>query len=259
MRIINAIAGILLINLLLSPAAQAAHPLVTDDTGTQGKGKFQLELTGEYNKDKENVAGVSVKETGHEAAATISYGAGEAIDLVLSCPYQWVKTEENGTTTADEDGISDTVVEAKWRFWQQECFSLALKPGIRFPTGNDEKGLGAGKVGGHLFFIGSWELDAWAIHTNLGYIRNENKADEQKNIWHASLAATWKFVKDIKLAANVGIERNPDDSAKHDPAFLLGGLIYSVTENIDFDCGVKCGINEAETDFSFLAGVALRF
>lgn len=27
-------------------AAFAAHPLITDDTGTQGKGKFQLEVNG---------------------------------------------------------------------------------------------------------------------------------------------------------------------------------------------------------------------
>ena len=31
--------------------AQAAHPLITEDTGTQGRGKFQLELTAESGRD----------------------------------------------------------------------------------------------------------------------------------------------------------------------------------------------------------------
>ncbi|MGV8057062.1 MAG: transporter [Smithellaceae bacterium] len=237
----------------------AAHPLITDDTGTQGKGKFQLELNGKYDSKKENVNGVSVQTTGGQVTATLSYGIVENIDLVLSIPYQWGKTEENEANTYDEKGFSDTVLEAKWRFFKKKGYSLALKPGIIIPTGNDEKGLGTGRVGGHLFLIGSKELGTWAFHANLGYIRNENKADEQKNLWHASLATTWEVVKNLKLVGNIGIERNPDDNAKSDPAFLIGGVIYSVAENIDLDCGAKYGLNSSETDLSLMAGIAIRF
>jgi len=35
--------------LLIAYPSWAAHPLITDDTGTQGKGKFQLELNGQYD------------------------------------------------------------------------------------------------------------------------------------------------------------------------------------------------------------------
>jgi len=245
--------------LIIPAASQAAHPLITDDTGTQGKGNFQLELNGQYDSDKEYVDGAAVKNTGGKLAATLSYGIAENVDLVLNLPYQWGKTEENEATASDEKGISDTVLEAKWRFLEKDGFSLALKPGIRFPTGNDEKGLGAGKVGGHIFLIGSKELGIWAFHANLGYIRNENKADEQKDIWHASLAATCQIIKSLKLTANIGIERDPDDNAKNNPAFLISGLIYSVTEKIDLDCGVKYGLTSSETDYSLLAGITIRF
>ena len=40
---------------------------------------------------------------------------------------------------------------------------------------------------------------------------------------------------------------------------ILGGLIYSVSENFDLDFGVKFGLNKPETDFAILAGIALRF
>ena len=33
--------------------AFGAHPLITDDTGTQGKRKFQLEVNSEFNSEKE--------------------------------------------------------------------------------------------------------------------------------------------------------------------------------------------------------------
>jgi hypothetical protein len=254
------IRGLLcLVFLLVACPSWAAHPLITDDTGTQGKVKFQLELNGQYDWDKQDADDVSTKTTGGQVAATLSYGIVENVDLVLSLPYQWRKTEENESIAYDEKGIGDMVFETKWRFFEKEGFSLALKPGISIPTGNDEKGLGTGQLGGHLFLIGSKELGPCAFHANLGYIRNENKADERKDIWHASLATTWEVIKDLKLIANIGIERNPDYSASNDPAFLIGGIIYSVTEKFDLDCGVKYGLNSSETDISLMAGIAVRF
>lgn len=50
--------------LTLAGTALAAHPLITDDTGTQGKAKFQLEVTGEASNDKERVDGIVTRERG---------------------------------------------------------------------------------------------------------------------------------------------------------------------------------------------------
>ena len=191
--------------LLIACPSWAAHPLITDDTGTQGKGKFQLELNGQYDLDKDDTEDVSVKSTGGQAAATLSYGIAENVDLIFSLPYLWGKAEVNEITLYDEKGIGDAVFETKWRLFEKNGFSIALKPGISIPTGNDVKGLGAGLLGGHLFLMGSKEMGSWAFHANLGYIRNENKADERKDIWHASFAATWEVIKNLKLVANVGI------------------------------------------------------
>lgn len=256
-----------LIGVLLFPAAilifpailWAAHPLITDDSGTQGKGKFQLELNGQYDWDKETSDGVTVRSTGGTAAAILSYGIVDHADLVLSLPCRWGKIKEDDLEIYNEKGFSDTVLEVKWRFFEKEGLGLALKPGIRFPTGNHEKNLGSGKIGGHFFLIGSQEFGPWAFHANLGYIRNENKLDERKDIWHVSLATTREVVKNVRLVANVGQERNPEDSGKNDPAFLIGGVIYSVSENVDLDCGLKFGLNSSETDVSVLAGVTYRF
>lgn len=159
----------------------------------------------------------------------------------------------------DEKGVGDVTLDIKWRFFEKNKFSVAVKPGIIFPAGDYEKSLGTGRVGGHLFFIASQELGAWAFHGNLGYIRNENRNDERYDIWHASLAVTWEAVKNMKLVANAGIERNRDESASDHPAFLIGGIIYSITENFDVDFGAKCGLTRSETYISLMAGLALRF
>ncbi len=237
----------------------AAHPLITDDTGTQGKGKFQVEVNSEFSSDKATEEGVTTKQTGGEVATILSYGITDTADIVLGMPYQWFKVREDGEVTSKEDGISDTSLEFKWRFYENDGLSFALKPGVSLPTGNDEKGLGSGKVTCQLFFITTKEIEPWVFHANLGYIRNENKADERKNLWHASLATTVEVIKDLNLVGNIGIERNTDRNLNIHPAFILGGLIYSVSENFDIDFGIKGGLNKPEMDLTFLAGMAMRF
>ncbi len=243
----------------IATQAWAAHPLITDDTGTQGRGRFQLEINGQSDTDKEVEGGVTTKSTSGQVMTILSSGIAENTDLVLSLPYQWSKVEEDGVTISDENGIADATAEIKWRFFEREGLSFALKPGIRFPAGNDDKGLGAGRTGYQAFFIGSKEAEPWEFHTNLGYIRNENRVNQAEDIWHASLAATYEVREDLKLVGNIGVERNRDNAARNDPAFLLGGAIYSFSESFDVDFGVKYGLTSSETDWSFLAGTTFRF
>lgn len=248
----------------------AAHPLVTDDTGTQGKGKFQLEVNSEFTYDKERVfdedAGehVTEKTTGGELATVLSYGITDNLDIVLGLPYQWNKVKKGGTAESDVDGISDISLEAKWRVFEQNGLSFALKPGITLPTGDENKGLGNGRASYGLVFITTKKIEPWAFHLNIGYTHNEYKlrADKEANrkgIWHVSLASEVEVVKDLKVVANIGTERNSDRTSNTHPAFILGGLIYSITENLDIDVGVKGGLNKPETDTTILAGMALRF
>jgi len=247
-----------------SSASFAAHPLITDDTGTQGKGNTQLEINGETGYDKEKVDGVTIKARESEIAAAISYGIQDNIDIVLGLPYVWINEKEDGDVTADENGISDISVEVKWMFYENEGLSLALKPGLTFPTGDEEKGLGSGRMSYGLTFITTKEIEPWAFHLNLAYTHNEYKLEEdndanRKDIWHVSFASQVEVVKDLSIVANIGVEKNADKASNTHPAFILGGLIYSLSENVDIDMGYKTGINKPESDSTILAGAAIKF
>lgn len=244
----------LCLTLAAAGVSHAAHPLITDDTGTQGRGKFQIELNSEFSHEDENGA----KADTLAFASVISYGVVETVDAVLGIPYQRIRLEEAGRKDT-EDGLSDISLELKWRFYEKDGLSFGLKPAVTFPTGDDERGLGAGKPTYSAFFITSVETDPWEFHANLGYIRNENKVDERENLWHASLAAEYEPVERLELVANIGIERNSDRNVNTHPAFLIGGVIYEVSENLDVDVGAKVGLNEPETDYALLAGLAWRF
>jgi len=227
--------------------AYAVHPLISDDAGTMGTGNFELEANIEYENDN----GDSVTQFG----AILSAGIRENIDLVISAPYQFLRTKEEGEVVED-DGISDILVELKWKFYEKDGLSFALKPGIILPTGDEDKGLGDGNAAYSLFFVASKELEPVNIHFNLGYIKN---GKELRDVWHYSLAAEYSVSKPLTLVANIGGETNPDRESNVHPLFLLGGMIYKINENFSIDFGIKTGLNKAEADYTVLAGIIVDF
>jgi len=241
---------------LQATSAYAAHPLITDDAGTQGKGKAQFEFIGEYDHEKKD--GITTDSIVAPTIPVLSYGMTDDTDIVLGIPYQNVRTidAQNATTV---DGISDASLEFKWRFYENDGLSFAMKPGVTLPTGNDEKGLGAGRVTSHLFFITTKEVKPWELHFNLGYIRNENKVNEKMDIWHASLAGVLDIFKNLIVVANIGVESDCDKASTADPVFILGGLIYSISENLDLDIGIREGFNNHGTDYSIPAGITWKY
>ncbi len=254
-RIYTLSVSLALCSVLSCPAAAfAMHPLITDDAGTIGAGKYQLEVNGEYGHEKED--GVTTEKT--QGAMILSYGLNESIDLIVSLPYLHVRATDD-TTVMTDNGFSDTSLEVKWRLYEHDDWSLAIKPGLTLPTGYDEAGFGAGKASYRLFSIISKEMNPWAFHLNLGYIRNENTLNAEKDIWHASIASTFAVTDNLKAVANLGVESNRDELANSDPAFFLAGLIYTLSKDLDLDCGIKYGLNASETDYTVLAGMTWRF
>jgi hypothetical protein len=245
---------IFLLSLMTSNVSHAVHPLITDDAELQGKGGFQLELNSEYGREKES--GRKVDEV--KITVITTYGLLDDIDLILTVPHLFIRTRTLEEKHKDQ-GISDIVLEAKWRFYEKDGLAMAIKPGLALPTGNENKELGTGKVTYSSYLIASKELHPWEFHMNLGYIRNENRVDERKDIWHASFAVGMEVIKDLEIVGNIGVERNRDKTSKTPPAFLIGGVIYTLYKNFDLDFGIKTGLTKPETDITFLAGLTYKF
>lgn len=88
---------------LLPPATPSfgAHPLITEDSGTQGLGNWQLELTAEYGR--EDTAGV--KDDAADFSAVLSYGLRDNLDLLLTLPYSHLGTD-SATSASMPSGVS---------------------------------------------------------------------------------------------------------------------------------------------------------
>ena len=245
--------------LLLFPGSgNAMHPLLTDDTGTQGKGKYQLEATATWNTDRDDAGGQGVREIGEIAGVVLTGGASDTLDLMVEVPYVWNETKEAGQTVRN-DGLFDTVVAAKWRFFEANMFTLAVKPGITLPTGDETRGLGMGKPGYFAAFIATTEKEPWAFDLNLAYFDVQNDLDERANIWFGSLAVRYQVNGSWKIAGEAGVTRNSDKADSSHPVFAQVGCVYSLTEALDLSAGLFRGVTDTEIDAALRFAATMRF
>lgn len=234
--------------------AEAAHPLLTEDTGTQGEGKYQLELMADKTRD--NPPGVTVREL--QTTAVLSYGLLENADLQVGLPELRQHTHDAGGRHARK-GPLDASLDLKWRFFEREALSLALKPGITLPTGDENRGFGAGRATWGTLLVLSYEPGPLAFHSHLGYRRNNNAVDQRRDLMHLSGALTWKATDRLKLVADFSADSNPDGADRSSIRYRVLGFIYSPTPAFDLDAGLKHGHGRAATDRAFLLGATLRW
>jgi len=250
----------------------AAHPFITDDTGTQGKGNWQLELQGDFLRDERTAdagAGpVERKDKLNAFTSVLSYGILENLDIQLGLIHLNFRTTENGITTADESGMSDSTLELKWRFYEKDDFSLALKPGLTLPTGNEDKGLGTGKASWGIALLATYDAEPWTFLGNVAYTRanfkdSQTAAESRSDLWRISGGAAYALTGEVRLVGELGLRRNesrndaflPDSTSQ----FGMLGVIYSPAKNIDLDAGFRKNFNRAEFDKAFLVGATFRW
>lgn len=232
----------------------AAHPLITEDSGTQGRGKFQLELTYDDHHDRER----GVRDRSGAAASILTYGLRENLDIALGLAHLRNETTGGGASS-HESGRGDSQLFVKWRFHEKESVSFALKPYLNFPDGDSARGMGSGRRTYGLDFVASMEKERWAYHFHTGYLKNRNKVDEREDIVHLSAAAVYQATGKLKLVADAGTDTNRDKSSNSWPALLVTAVIYSPREWLDFDAGAHFGLNRAAADYALLAGITLRW
>jgi hypothetical protein len=113
---------------------QGGPPMRTDDPGTPGNGNWEINtgLTTERRID-ERVFEAPVLD--------INYGAGERVQINFEIPWV-VRGTDTGPT---QNGLGNSSVAVKWRFYQNEKRGLDISMYPRFefnnPTGSVRKGI----------------------------------------------------------------------------------------------------------------------
>lgn len=232
-------------------SAQAAHPLLTDDTGTQGEGRWQFELSADHTR----TSGGEATAWERAAGTTLTRGVTDTLDLAVSVP--WIQVSEPGGER--RRGVGDTTLQAKWLFYDDGGgWSLALRPAVTLPSGSTSRGLGNGRASAGVALISTLERGGWTWLANAGYTWNDNTLGDRKPLWSLSTALLRALTPQWSLALDVGISRCADPGAGHDKYGLIG-VIYHASEDVDLDVGWRRSLGAAPVANTLGAGVTLRW
>ena len=242
--------------------ASSFQPLITDDTGTQGTGGNQIELS--LDQERTKVSGEI--ERVQTFPMVYTRGLTDTIDVFAGFSFAKVRPAAPG---GDVSGNGNPSVGVKWRFYENEetGSSFAIKPELVFPVSNsrEKSGLGTGKLSGNLNFIFTQEVPFGAVHFNAG-IGNERYRDSQSNpnatLRRASIAPVWDVSEQWKLALDLGVESSRADGDTVHSKFVEFAAIYSPEKDIELAFGaIRASDNQSpkSTTHTATAGITWRF
>ena len=243
--------------LILTTPAWAAHPLVTDDTGTQGAAGWQLEVTADHLFNRDADGHLSERTN----ALTLTRGLSNSTDLGVSFP--WLSRRDPTTNDGrHETGPGDVGLTIKHRYLERDSLQMGLKLTVSLPNGELDKGLGKATATQGAYHLTSLSTEAGTALLNVGLIHNGDTraiAGEHPWIWAASAAWLMSPVESWTLAFDLGAQRQSDRIESKNPAYGLIALIWSISPKTDLDIGYKRALNSAESDKTLSVGLTQRW
>ena len=247
----GAIAALLLLA-AFTPSAYAAHPLISDDSGTQGAGNWQLEVNTDHTRTRDDGQTAWARQLN----TTLTRGVTDELDVAANLPLQ----RNSASGEPAQSGVADVTVQAKWRFYDnKQGWSLALRPAVTLPTGSDSKGLGNGRATAGATLISTLEAGDWTWLANAGYTFNDNRLGDRKHLWAASTALLYKLTEQWSLVADVGASRGTDASASRTNKFAVLGTIYHLNDKTDLDIGWRRSLGAKPVSNTMGVGLTLHW
>lgn len=229
------------------PPAHAGHPMLSEDTGTQGTGNAELELGYAWSEN----------DGAHSFLfqPQLSYGITPSLDLIVQ--PSWLANDDpvNGRVR----GFGDTNLDFKWRFYGAAPLSLAVRAGLDVPTGEEGLGLPHGKSSAHALLVATVDAQPFTIDANLGYLHNPADSGLRADIYHASAATLFAANESLVIVLDASVDSNPDPRRSEWPAVALAGMIYTARPGLDIDIGYRAGLNTAAVAKQWLLGMTYRW
>ncbi len=208
----------ILIGELLSGSAYAGPPFKTDDPQPVdfGHWEFYLASVQQFERDATSATAPHLE---------VNYGAVPNVQLHLVAPMGYVR-DAGGARY----GYADTEVGVKYRFLQEtdDLPQIGLFPLVEIPTGDESRGLGAGKVQAYLPL---WMQKSWGRFTTYaGAGWWYNPVVGGKNWLFTGWEAQYDLSDMVTLGGEVYYQTADNEDAAPGGGFGLGGFI-NVTEN----------------------------
>ena len=192
----------------------AQRPLFTLENRLPSPGHPEIGLTGGMNNIMENVFVPNADV--YSISADLRLGVLDALALTARIPFvSWELDPDN----VKEDGLGDIHVGAQFRAFEDifEYPWIIVHGELGCPTGDEDKGLGAGDVTGIVgVSVGTTVEDIWHFIADGSWVMNDNVNDDQDGFVRASLTVMWDLDEACTLLAEgryMDIATEEDESA----------------------------------------------
>lgn len=223
------------------------RPDSTESPQTVDKGHFQFEL------EVANYESPGSQRMLNLGELNAKFGMTNSTDLQVVLPgYSQMRD--------GPEGFGDMQIRVKQNLWGNDGGSTAfgIMPFIKLPTAGD--GLGNGEVEGGLITALSFELPAgWSGAT---MVEIDVAADESGERFHALFVNSVTAGHGLTDQTSFFVELVSVASAESDAdyeAYFNTGVIWALSDQWQWDAGVRVGLTSASTKLTPFLGVSARF
>lgn len=199
----------------------------------------------------------------------------DRLDLRLTIPYLSLSSEEvtltgGGVAVREgqpaqrktESGLGDILLRAQLIVFEEGNVFPEIAPylKIKFPTADEDKGLGTGKFDETLGVdLAKTFLSKWTGFLTLAYTFIGNPPNSHfHNSWSFSLGAAYSVTRPFSIYAFLDYAQ-AISTHQVDPAGLRFGAEYRITKVMKLTGSIGVGLTDGEADFGVSGGVAFRF
>lgn len=179
------------------------------------------------------------------------------LDLMFDS-YDTLRTTGGGVAS-DLSGFSDVTVRMKVNLWGnagEGKTALGLIPYVGIPT---RAAMGSDRWGGGLVVPFSINLaEGWSLGTMIQADLVPSAASSGYEVgWIHSASLGIELTKQLEMYVElVGIATT---GGMNYQALFNTGVVFSATDNLSFDTGVRVGMNHDTPDFGIFTGMSIRF
>lgn len=201
---------------LLTPAAMAGPPYVTDDPEPTELGHWEIYAFGSGKGARGEWDGA--------AGLDLNFGAMRDVQLTATLPLA-LSHERGLAGTETRTGGGDVELGVKYRFLHNDHAGLdvAIFPRVILPTAG--RGFGTGQTRLLLPVWAEKDLGAWSIFGGGGYTLNPGSVN--RDFWQAGLALTRTVSERLSIGGEATFG-GPDEIGAHATAGLDVGGIYKL-------------------------------
>ncbi len=233
----------------------AFRPFRTEDAGISPIGFFAVETGNEFRKNNDGKDNVTT--------FALTFGLLDWIETEIDVALLILRPDsgKNGF------GFGDTVILTKFKIlgekgvlYDNDLFpEMVIRPSVLIPTGDEDKGLGTGKIQPGLLLV--LEKNFWKVggRANIGYFAsNDPTFDEnfEDQFFYGVQIDFPLFIERLRLGTELTGQFGENVGA---PLFSLTGFIFNITDNIVFDAGVELGLKDAASAVTAIVGITFGF